>query len=1063
MEIAPRQCDPLACLDQSPREALRLAQEAYDLACASENAHTRAESALTLAIVLNTLGEFQDALPLCDFAAVEFSKRGENDQSMRALCEAAWACSFLGKLGDALETVTRVRKRCGVDDGTSITQCLASNQGRAIMQARCDWIQARILRDQGHYPEAQALLRQVRARFQSAHLPLGTARCERELARTLLLGDQDAAPLLPGVRQTFVSAHCPLDVALCDYLTALSLQRRNHYPEAIQVYLSTRQRFAELGASWFAAWCDLELGICYRQLNRFDESLRTSHQARDYFLSHGARAEASGCAINLANTYYSLNRYDEALPLYQEAVQFSMAEGRRLRTSLVNENMALVYAQQGLFSKALDLHQRALQMFVEENQAVFAAISQVNLASAYRQLGQSAEALEHLRQARVVFAQQRQWLYLAECDLELAEVHLAVGEAEPAAARLAQARAVCVNQGLASLVAVCDRLLAQIASQKGEQERAFALIANSRATFLDHAQIVDAALCDLAEGELRLQGNQVAPAQECFLRARATLTPGFPDQVWRADYGIGRCAALSGDPSSALDHHLRAVRAIAQSRSMLVTEQLSNDFFGRYQSVYADALAMALRQNALESALAVIEASKARTCLTLLHNRGWKLRGEDSDAYVAGLIRRERDLRYQLGALRQRVALQTEKDSGEPLRGAQDLAAISANALQELNALSQAYESVVSQLRLAATGLVGVAAPPPFALAEFRHAANAAFGSTWAALDYYFTDDALVILIVCPDELKVESKRLSAYDHAVLDKCASAEPDLRELIYRGTLRGTEVPSPGVSYLRHLDRLLIPAGLGAETLIIAPHHALHALPFHALKDADTFLLERHTLVYTPSLQVMQLLLADSRDVRAARPLVLGLSHFEEPLRALPAAAAELDVIRHAFAGRGEFLWAEQATRQTLLDLDASGELQKFDLVHFAAHALFDRAAPHQSRVVLADGALTALDVLDLSLNARLVTLSACQTALGKGGPGDEWIGLVRAFFYAGARALVASLWHVEDHSLVEWIEQFYRHLAKGESTAASLRSAQIEMIRAGHPPYRWAPFIFIGRP
>jgi len=561
---------------------------------------------------------------------------------------------------------------------------------------------------------------------------------------------------------------------------------------------------------------------------------------------------------------------------------------------------------------------------------------------------------------------------------------------------------------------------------------------------------------------LRLQASQVVLAQECFLRARATLAPGFPDQVWRADYGLGRCAALSGDPARALNHQLDAVRTIAQSRSMLVTEQLSNDFFLGHQSVYADTLAMTIQQNAVASALEVIEASKARTCLTLLQNRGWKFRQDDSDAYITGLIARERDLRYQLDALRQRVAIQTEKQSGEPLRGEPDLAAISASALQELNALSQVYESVVSQLRLATTGLAGVSAPPPFALDEFCRAANATFGADWTALDYHLTQDDLVMVIVRPDKLEIENKKLSAYDRAVIDKCASAEPDLRELIYRGTLRGAEVPSPGANYLRHLHRLLIPRGLG-ETLIIAPHQSLHAIPFHALKDADRFLIEQHTLVYTPSLQVMQLLLADSSTATNGHPLVVGLSQFDAPLSALPATAAETDAIQKVFAGHGEFLREEQATRQKILDLDASGELQKFDVVHFATHAILDRAAPHQSRVVLSDGALTAMDILDLSLNARVVTLSACQTALGKGGAGDEWIGLARAFFYAGARALVASLWHVEDNSMVELIEQFYRHLAQGASAAMSLRSAQIEMIRAGYSPYQWAALTFSGQP
>jgi CHAT domain-containing protein len=204
-------------------------------------------------------------------------------------------------------------------------------------------------------------------------------------------------------------------------------------------------------------------------------------------------------------------------------------------------------------------------------------------------------------------------------------------------------------------------------------------------------------------------------------------------------------------------------------------------------------------------------------------------------------------------------------------------------------------------------------------------------------------------------------------------------------------------------------------------------------------------------------------AESDDGNAARALVLGLSDFGDVLRALPHAADEVAMLREVLDGRGEFLWGAQATRHKLLDLDATGELRRFDVLHLATHAVLDSAAPHQSRVLLADDALTALDIFDLSLNARLVTLSACQTALGQGGQGDELLGLARAFFYAGARALLATLWQVEDCSMVELTQRFYRHWADGANLAIALRQAQIEMIRAGSPPYHWAPFVLMGQP
>jgi CHAT domain-containing protein len=426
------------------------------------------------------------------------------------------------------------------------------------------------------------------------------------------------------------------------------------------------------------------------------------------------------------------------------------------------------------------------------------------------------------------------------------------------------------------------------------------------------------------------------------------------------------------------------------------------------------------------------------------------------------LIGREKELRYQLTKLRGRAAVEPVPELGESLRGGKALDSISAAALQELQALSRAYESVVTQLQLGTRGLAGVSVPAPFALDKFRNATNAAFGVDWTALDYYLADDTLTVVVVSPTETRVERKALSTYDRAILEQCAGSEPDLRELIYRGTLRGAEVPSAGASYLQRLYSLLIPGGLGT-TLIISPHGVLHGLPFHALMDGATYLIEQHTLVYLPCLQALQLLTSKPGDGNVMQPLVVGISNFGDQMRPLPAAAVEVDLVRRMFGEAGTSLLEGQATRRKILELDAAGELQKYNVLHFATHAILDRVAPHQSGVILADDTLTVMDILDLSLDARLVTLSACQTALGEGGQGDELVDLARAFFYAGARALLATLWHVGDQPMAELTEWFYRYLTQGENAAVALRQAQIEMIRAGRLPYQWASFALIGRP
>ncbi|MBI5031716.1 MAG: CHAT domain-containing protein [Chloroflexi bacterium] len=1038
---------PLAYLDSSPRQARTLARSAHEQACAAQDRPAQAETALALAIISNRLGHYREALSHAELALSHYDPDDKIELWATSICEATWAKIYLAQLDDIPQLIERVR---------------AQNPSPALC-ARCDWIQARVLRDHGEYPQTIALLQQAVATYGSLGATLDSARVEYDIIHTKLLTEQIDQDSLDRVRNIFMSANAPLDIAQCKFLWGLTLEKLGRFANSNQVLLQARKCFIDLDALAFAANCDIELGINYRRLSQFEDSVSALSRGRDSFLAHGVSGEVVACSINLANTLYDLNRYDEALPLYEECLEFAQAQNRRARVGIISENLALVHDKQGRYSRAIDLHLRAQEIFRERNRDTLVVQSQMNLAATYLQLGQTMQALECLRQARAVFSEKNLTLFLAQADVELIQVLIARSEWQSVDVYLQEAHEISVNENFDSLTAVCDRLASQVAAHANERERALALIASSRVTFLRQAQIVDAALCDLTQGEFHLQWQEWKLARKYFAPAQKILKASFPDQAWRAAYGLSRCASTQGKETIALEHALDAMRTIAQVRTALIAEQFSNDFFADRQSVYTDALRLAQRLQQDDAALQVIEASKARTFLNRLENRGWVMPPDHTDPYVADLIAREKTLRYQIGALRRKMVVQATHETGEPLRGEAELTSVSAAALQELDAVSKAYESVVTQLRLSASGLAGVSIPGAFSLDAFRQSANAHLQSDWCALDYYFTGDTLTIATVTPDRLKIETKTLSAYDQTVLAKCVSSESDLRELIYRGTLHGQPAPS-SANHLQHLYRLLVPRDITASSLILAPHGSLHALPFQALQDGATYLAERYTIVYAPSLQAMHLLLKANANDCITNPLALGLDQFSDSsLRALPSAENELAAIRQAFDGRGEYRWREAATRKKLFELNASGALRQFDALHFATHAILDQAAPHQSRIVLSDEALTVADLFELRLNARVVTLSACQTALGTGGTGDELIGLARAFFYAGAQALIATLWSVEDNATSEMIGRFYRHGAAGKKLAEALRLAQCEMIRAGRPPFEWAAFVLIGRP
>ncbi len=269
----------------------------------------------------------------------------------------------------------------------------------------------------------------------------------------------------------------------------------------------------------------------------------------------------------------------------------------------------------------------------------------------------------------------------------------------------------------------------------------------------------------------------------------------------------------------------------------------------------------------------------------------------------------------------------------------------------------------------------------------------------------------------------------------------------------------------------------------DRLVVVPDGHLHRLPFGALRAAEpaTPLVARYQISIVPSATLW--LRWRQAEPAPARPIALALA---DPLLAeanLRATASErgwslargvrLDSLPHArregravlrHLGRSsELLVGGEASESALKAL----EIRRFGILHFAAHALVDGEKPHRSAVVLApgsveeDGLLQPREIARLDLGGTLVVLSTCHSATGDTLLGEGPLSLARAFFQAGARAVVASLWPLRDDEAAALFEPFYRHLGRGASVAGALGAAQQERIEAGLPAAAWAGVVVLG--
>lgn len=245
------------------------------------------------------------------------------------------------------------------------------------------------------------------------------------------------------------------------------------------------------------------------------------------------------------------------------------------------------------------------------------------------------------------------------------------------------------------------------------------------------------------------------------------------------------------------------------------------------------------------------------------------------------------------------------------------------------------------------------------------------------------------------------------------------------------------------------------------LIMAPHGVLHKIPFGPLTDGQTCLVDRYAITVVPSASVIPQV-ASKRKAKPGALLAMGNPQTEYV--PLGFAEAEVDQIGRFFPAKKVYV-RDKATEQRL-KREAAGP----GVIHLACHGEFHDRQPLQSGLLLADGGgddgrLQVHEIFSMNLrNASLVTLSACETALGTISTGDDMVGLSRAFIYAGTPSLIASMWEVDDQSTAILMTRFYENWQnKGMTKPEALRQAQLSLKAMPDycHPYHWAAFVLIG--
>jgi CHAT domain-containing protein/Flp pilus assembly protein TadD len=230
----------------------------------------------------------------------------------------------------------------------------------------------------------------------------------------------------------------------------------------------------------------------------------------------------------------------------------------------------------------------------------------------------------------------------------------------------------------------------------------------------------------------------------------------------------------------------------------------------------------------------------------------------------------------------------------------------------------------------------------------------------------------------------------------------------------------------------------------DVICLAPHKALHLVPFHALQLASGRLIERNPVVYTPSASVLARVLARPADAWS-HSIVVGNTRGD-----LPNADREARTVATLLGV--EPIARRMATRSGLREALSGAE--NLRILHLACHGYFDGEDALSSGILTTEekrsggpAVLSARDLLEIHLHADLVVLSACESGISEVNPGDELMGLNRALLAGGTRTVLGSLWKVNDYSTSILMGYFYEGWLREQlSKAEALRAAQCRLMK-----------------
>ena len=775
----------------------------------------------------------------------------------------------------------------------------------------------------------------------------------------------------------------------------------------------------------------LQLGIQQVNQGQFQEALKAFQEALAIFKQIGDTAREETTLNNIGEAYHNLGQYKKALDYYQQA----LAIGKKIKDTpgegTTLNNIGAVYRNLGQYTKALDYYQQALVIVKKIGNTAGQGITLNNIGGVYRNLAQYTKALDYYQQALAIRKKIGNKRGEGTTLNNIGAVYDDLGQYTKALGYYLQALEIFTQIGNTAAQGTTLNNIGLVYSNLRQYGKAldFYLQALAIRKKIGNTAGEGTTLNNIGAVYSNLQ--QYSKALDYYQQALVIFRKiDYTEAEGTNLNNIGLVYSNLQQYSKALDYYQQALVIAKQIDDKAGEGTTLNNIGLVYSSLgqYADA------EKTLFTAIEVLESLRTREL--------------PDDQKISIFETQTQTYRFLQEALIAQNKINTALEISERSR-------------------ARAFVDLLTSKISGNTDNKQTVKPPT--LEQIKQIAKT---QNSTLVEYSINESNLYVWVIKPTgEITFKQVDLK-----------SLNTPLAELVNNSRFsmgaggRSIKVTPTGAPVqkenLQTLHKILI-APIASllptnpeEKVIFIPHESLFLVPFVALQDKDgKYLIEKYTILTAPAIQVLDLTHQQRQKVRGKDVLVMGnpiMPKVGVPLVQLdPLKGAEKEALTIANFFKTKAITGKNATKAALKQ-----KLSSARIIHLATHGLLadtDKSIP--TAIALAptkndDGLLTPAEIVDLSINAELVVLSACDT--GRGAiTGDGVIGLSRSLITAGAPSVIVSLWSVPDAPTAELMMEFYQQWQQNPDKAVALRNAMLKTMKKSPAPVNWAAFTLIG--